>query len=591
MSSRIRACILLAGLLFVAKPSVKAQGLSADLAMIPTDAVVMLHFRVADLWKHDLMIGLRDTIAAAGPKAVDAFEKQVYPHPGDLDRITVFLTLNEENRNSPPNVVIVVAMKKDVDGERIRKLYLPEAAEKTISGKKIAVDSDKEIALYLPDAKHMLLGPPKSIESYLTKAKGTGGGSLSDAIAQANSKIVTIAVNVKGLPIPPQAYDEIPPAIRPLAATERILLTIDVAGPSPVIELKAGYASDAAATDAEKAIKAAVAMVKQQMKEPREEMEKQLFANADKGPQSIEQTGMAGVALLAIGAMNRMQDQLDKLPITRSGSDLSVKVSVPTELVPTLGVASAGIGLLLPAVAKVRSAAGASVSQNNLKQIGLAMHNFNDRFNKLPSSAICSKDGKPLLSWRVAILPFIEQEVLYRQFKLDEPWDSPNNKPLIEKMPKIYASPRVEAKPGMTVYKVFVGKEAIFSVDSSKRLTAITDGTSNTLMTAEAGEPVIWTKPEDIEVDMNKPLPKLDLPNGLKIINVGLADGSVHRIDLSKVDEKTLKAYIGAADGLVVPSLYDSNRPAFETPPKTANTPPVISSEVEKPSSPGKPPR
>src|SRR5262249_34008276 len=69
-------------------------------------------------------------------------------------------------------------------------------------------------------------------------------------------------------------------------------------------------------------------------------------------------------------------------------------------------------------------------SQNNLKLIGLAFHNYLSTYGVFPASASFKKGKKPLLSWRVAILPFIEQEALYKKFKLDEPWDSPHNKKL-----------------------------------------------------------------------------------------------------------------------------------------------------------------
>src|SRR5438132_8532158 len=85
------------------------------------------------------------------------------------------------------------------------------------------------------------------------------------------------------------------------------------------------------------------------------------------------------------------------------------------------------IGLLLPAVQKVREAAGRAQSQNNLKQIALAVHNYHDVYGHFPQD-ITDKNGKPILSWRVAILPFIEQDNVYKMFKLDEPWDSENNK-------------------------------------------------------------------------------------------------------------------------------------------------------------------
>src|SRR5262249_33985180 len=81
---------------------------------------------------------------------------------------------------------------------------------------------------------------------------------------------------------------------------------------------------------------------------------------------------------------------------------------------------------------------------NDLKEIALAMHNYYSTLNQWPRAAISGQDGKPLLSWRVAILQFIEQEDannLYKQFHLDEPWDSEHNKKLIEKMPRLYQGP------------------------------------------------------------------------------------------------------------------------------------------------------
>ena len=69
------------------------------------------------------------------------------------------------------------------------------------------------------------------------------------------------------------------------------------------------------------------------------------------------------------------------------------------------------------------------------------MHNYHDTYGTFPPAATTDGADKPLLSWRVAILPFLEQQPLYEQFHLDEPWDSPHNKTLIEQMPQVYAIP------------------------------------------------------------------------------------------------------------------------------------------------------
>src|SRR5947209_6845650 len=143
------------------------------------------------------------------------------------------------------------------------------------------------------------------------------------------------------------------------------------------------------------------------------------------------------------------------------------------------------------------------------------MHAYNDTHGRLPPAVVYGADGKPLYSWRVLVLPFIEQQELYKQFKLDKPWDSPHNLPLLEKMPGTYAPPpgkRKKVPPSHTVLHVFVGKGTAFEGREGLRLPEdFPDGTSNTLLVVEAGPPVPWTKPEDLPYAPDRPLPNLDL--------------------------------------------------------------------------------
>ncbi len=197
---------------------------------------------------------------------------------------------------------------------------------------------------------------------------------------------------------------------------------------------------------------------------------------------------------------------------------------------------------------RMTEAADRMRSENNLKQMALAMHNYLATYNTFPAHAIYSKDGKPLLSWRVAILPYIEEDQLYKQFHLDEPWDSEHNKPLMEKMPKVFGDKGTE-----THYQVFVGKGAAFEGKEGTRIQDFTDGTSNTILIVEGPDTVPWSKPADYVFDAEKPLPKLGGKPREKGFLAALADGSVRMIS-NKIEEKWLKAFITRNGGEVIPN-------------------------------------
>jgi hypothetical protein len=185
-------------------------------------------------------------------------------------------------------------------------------------------------------------------------------------------------------------------------------------------------------------------------------------------------------------------------------------------------------------------------------QIGLAMHSYASTFGQLPPAAVCDSHGKPLLSWRVQILPFISEESLYKEFHLDEPWDSEHNIRLLPRMPGTYALPPRKQKqlPDYhTVCHVFVGKGTAFESAEGLRLRDdFPDGTSNTILVIEAGEPVPWTKPEEIPFDPDQPVPPLRTAFK-NMIRVVLADGSPRKLWLDKISPRTLRCLIMRNDG------------------------------------------
>jgi prepilin-type processing-associated H-X9-DG protein len=149
-----------------------------------------------------------------------------------------------------------------------------------------------------------------------------------------------------------------------------------------------------------------------------------------------------------------------------------------------------------------------------LKQIALGMHVYADAHGGyLPPAAIYSKEGKPLLSWRVLLLPYLEETELYKRFHIDEPWDSPHNLPLLKEMPRIYMRPRFSAAADeyCTIYQVFVGKGTVFESPKGMSLGTLTGmgSTSNTMLVVDVAQRVPWTKPGDPVYAEDQPLPPL----------------------------------------------------------------------------------
>jgi hypothetical protein len=271
------------------------------------------------------------------------------------------------------------------------------------------------------------------------------------------------------------------------------------------------------------------------------------------------------VGALAMGEIGRSRGRLGGKGMALTGiitGGLGIFIMIPVLL----------LALLIPAVQKVREAAGRAQGQNNLKMMSIAMLNFHDVNGAFPRAApFRSPEGKPLLSWRVAILPYIERQDLYQQFKLDEPWDSPHNIRLLGMIPRTYLQPgRENDGSGMTHYQVFVGPGTIFDdstlpkkpqlafggpnfarpPERGLRIADITDGMSNTILIAEGANPVPWTKPDDLPFDPRGPLPPLGSPSS-RGFTVAIADCSTRFIDRS-VPESTIRAMITRNGGEVV---------------------------------------
>ncbi len=200
-----------------------------------------------------------------------------------------------------------------------------------------------------------------------------------------------------------------------------------------------------------------------------------------------------------------------------------------------------------------------SQAVDQLKHLAIAMHNYHDQNKSFPPPAIVNKEGKPLLSWRVALLPFLEEGVdpnLYGQFHLDEPWDSAHNKTLIAKMPDLYRCPMSKVGDmGRTVYLAPRGEATMFPGPAGIRIRDVTDGTSKTIMLVAVDEEhaVPWTKPEDWTLDPEHPAAGLGAPFFDKLLLL-FGDGSVHMVH-DTIDKDILRKLLtrNGSDDVTLP--------------------------------------
>ncbi len=249
--------------------------------------------------------------------------------------------------------------------------------------------------------------------------------------------------------------------------------------------------------------------------------------------------------LLCDGSVRFVSDNIDvatlKALFTRAGGE-AINFGAIDAVPAPRAVAAAP---LAPARAQ------ANDPKNNLKMIGLAFHNYADSHKRFPQRAATDKKGKALLSWRVHLLPYLEANDLYQQFKLDEPWDSDNNKPLIAQMPAVFSSAIDQelAKQGKTRFVTPANADGIMGLKEGTRFADVRDGTSNTILAVEvrSDSAVIWTKPEDVVIDFKKPMLYLKDARDGGFLTL-MADGSVRSI-ANSIKNETLKALVTRAGG------------------------------------------
>lgn len=458
--------------------------------------------------------------------------------PGEVEQVVVLLSLGDFGMDGKrlktvprPVPVIIARFTHDVDAKEVlTKLQAaeglpgPHRIEDVKVGGKTCLDTGDAPMAYLPSKNTIVLAMKEDMGKTIsvTEPSGPLWERLKKADADNDILVAVEPFTVAGLDklvdmmkkgVPPQAATYLSAVNKLRGGTA----TFNLTAPS-MLRLVLDAKDAEAAGDVDELLQQAVRMAG--------------------GGLMVAKQGMPKEAQAAFGPLVKLAEQLvDGAKTTKSGSQVTLDVKRP-EILDTAGESI--VSTVTQSTMEARAAARRARQANNMKQISSAMLLYESIMGTFPP-AVFEKDGKPSLSWRVAILSFIGEEALYERFHPDEPWDSPHNLEAAKKMPSVFQSTD-SPNDGKTRIMLFTGKGAAF--DGSKRVRAadIRDGRSNTILFVEAGpdKAVPWTKPEDLPFDPNNPLAALGKvsPQGFR---AGFFDGSVH---LLKVDNKTLKALI-----------------------------------------------
>jgi hypothetical protein len=495
--------------------------LPVDLARVPAGSLALVSVRLADVWATPLATTMRGKLGKDFAAKVKGIETQTGMAASDVERATVVI------KDLPgASQLLFVATRKAFDRKKVFAFTVPGGKEEKYGDETIVANAVGEAGYVLTD-KALVLGAKGDIQALIDDAKEKPDGGLVPALALAAKMHSLVAgLNPSRLPA---LEEELPPLaapFKPLFKATSATLAIDL-GDKIAAQLRVAFPGAGEAAEGSKAIEAgrrvADELLVRGIKELAKDKKTAAFTNLlDLAAKSLKTAKIESEGSVVVGRLEATIDQA---------------------AVGTAAVA---------AVMRVRQAAGRSQSANNLKQLALAMHNYHSTTNAFPAKAIYDKDGKALLSWRVMILPYVEQDNLYMQFNLDEAWDSPHNKKLLARMPAVFKAPAGKPKhPYGTFYQGFHGKGAFFDGKSGIAIGDITDGTSNTIMIVEAAKDVPWTKPEDLPFVPDKPLPKLGGVFGGEGFNAAFADGAVRFLP-GTIKESSLKKMITRNGGEVL---------------------------------------
>jgi beta-lactamase regulating signal transducer with metallopeptidase domain len=504
---------------------------AASLKYVPTTSVLCIVIRPAAIGSVDGV----EKMAAITQQMMDQNKNGL--KLAEIDQLTV-IGFPVPGTSGPfgAQPVIMIQTTKANNFVDFLKSALSGSEQRTHNGAEyLATDGFRTTAYYQPDDKTMITGPEKSIQMLIDANKNNvGKPAWAAGFAKASDGHLVYAVDMAAIRPDIKRDLQRGPGAAMLAAfsplwedTNTIIGSMSF-GDTSKLSVSAICTNKAGATKVKNTVQSLIPLGKNFVAQT-----EALFAGKPDVPAEVRK------------ALALAKQVLEDVKVKSKGKSASLSVEVKDNGVPLM------VALLLPAVQSAREAARRMQAKNNVKQLMLAMHNYHDTHKEFPKPVMTGPDGKTKYSWRVALLPFLEQQALYEKYNRNEPWDSENNKKVLAQIPPTYRNPNAAAGTTDTSYLALVGEStALGDGEKAVKIRDMTDGTSNTVMIFEVKRKVPWTKPVDIAYDAKGKLPEF---KGYHRggFHVGICDGSVKFV-ADSVAEEVLRKLITRNGGEVV---------------------------------------
>ena len=542
-------------------PGARAADPPPDLAVVPGDAAAFLSVDVPAVVDSPLCDEARLAFAGLRPGEFAALARKFPVDPRTVRRAVVIAptpaALFEPVPDAHPTAVsalLAVTCSEPFDRAGLLKAFHVDGRPKAYRGHTYQFDEDTwSGVMVLPGDRTFVVGAEDSLVWLIDRLGKADAGPLSAARTEAARHTVFLAVQPRAA-VP--AGLALPPGVHPLADARCAVLAVDL-GPTLSVSARLDYPDADGAAAGARALRAAADVGRVQLRG----LVDQLQGVIDRPGAPDRKLGPAEfpkrfAALLGVGALRQADRVLETLPIETRGN--SVGVAYP-DLPPARGM---GVLVAVAAVTSLGTTANATfqsvevgggpdgrpAAEGRLRAVAAAFDAYHADHGRYPPAALRGRDGTPLLSWRVALLPYLGQKELYREFKLDEPWDSLHNKKLIARLPAAFRKPFTYPKDdGRTNTLVVTGPGTLFDGSAGVRKADVADGLGRTMSAVEAGggRTVYWTKPADLTFAPGRP-PDVFGPWDSGSCWAVFADGSVRALT-KKEDGPRLSALITRA--------------------------------------------